>query len=454
MSRFFPRIFAVIWLAATLTGAVGTAVDVFANPRSREEERHRLEVTALRLEAIEAMKQAASGERPTDRLEEFQARTGAAIYLFRDDGTVFSPKTPPGPVREVALAVRERGEIEEERQNATLVGLSLPNEHYVAVGRVRRTPVWARLLGEDQPALRVMLLLASSALLAFFLARYLVTPIRSLRRATQRIAEGDLSVRVEPELGGGVLTELASDFDTMAQRVEDLLASQQRLLSDVSHELNSPLARLTVALELARRRSDGSDAEMLDRIEREAGRLGALVDEILTFSRLEGKGPERARLDLAALVHAVVHDAEFEATPLDVEVQATRVDEATLLADAELISRAVDNVIRNALRFTASGTTVDVSLERGSREVVLAVRDHGPGVPDDALDAIFDPLFRVESDRGRSRGGTGLGLAIVKRAVELHDGTVRARNVDGGGLRVELSFPLPAKPAQPARKPG
>ncbi len=448
MRRFFPRLFFVIWLGALLIGASVTLIDAFANPSTRLEEHHNLEVDALRLEAIEVMKEASRGARPTDRLRRFRERTGATIYLFRDDGLLFAPKTPPTNVRDLAARVRAVGrDVEERHENGTLVGLTLPNSRYVAVGRVLRTPAWARALGEDQPAIRITLLVLASALLALLLANYLVRPVRSLRRATRRIAEGDLAARVGPQLDHGVLAELGEDFDTMAARVEALIEARERLLSDVSHELNSPLARLRVALELARGKAGEGAQAPLDRIEREAERLAALVDEILTLTRLDrAEGIERASVDLRAVVLDVARDAAFEARASEADVRLGEVADARLEGDVELLRRALDNVVRNALRFTAEGTAVEVSMSRDGDEARVRVRDHGPGVPDDALARIFEPLYRVEPDRGRSTGGAGLGLAIARRGVALHGGRIEARNADGGGLEVCLTLPLATLP--------
>lgn len=440
MKRYFWRIFVVIWLGAALTGASVTLVDAVANPPARLEQQHHLVVDAMRLEATAVMKDASLGHRVDRELQEFRDRTGAAIYLFGDDGRVHAPKTPPDHIRELAARVRAEGDIEERRDNGTLVGVRVPELPYVAVGRVRRTPTWARALGEEDAWVRITMLLVASGLLAFLLALYLVRPVRHLQDATARIAEGDLGARVKPELGTGLLSDLGADFDVMAERVEELLEERQQLLSDVSHELNSPLARLNVALELARKKA-GPDAEgALDRIGREADRLAQLVDEILTFARLERAEVRRESVDLTALVSDVVRDASFEAG--EQAVALGRRDTVELSGDGEVLRRAVDNVVRNALRFSPTGEVVHVDVERHDAEVRVRVRDRGPGVPDEELAAIFEPLYRVERDRARASGGAGLGLAIAQRAVAAHGGEITAKNSPEGGLVVTLVLPL------------
>jgi two-component system, OmpR family, sensor kinase len=446
LRNFFPRVFLVIWAGAALTGAAVVFIEAFANPPAHLEERHNLVLEAVRLEANLLVKEASLGHDVEGPLRGFRERTGASIYLFHDDGVVFAPKAPPDHVRQVAEHVRRTGEeIEESHYRAVLVGLTVPHHRYVAVGRIKTTPAWARAFGEDQPALRVALLLVPSGLLALLLARYLVRPVRSLRRATRRLAQGELGTRVSGELDRGVLAELGADFDAMAARVEALLGERQRVLSDVAHELNSPLARLRVALELARRRAGPDAAKALNRIEREAERLGGLVDEILTFSRLARDELPAEPVELAALLDEVARDAAFEVRAHDAEVRVTALEDATVRGDGELLRRTLDNVVRNALRFTAEGTTVELALRRDGDRARVEVRDRGPGVPEDMLEAIFEPLFRVEPDRARAAGGgegTGLGLAIARRAADLHGGAIHAANHEGGGLLVTLTLPI------------
>jgi two-component system sensor histidine kinase CpxA len=293
---------------------------------------------------------------------------------------------------------------------------------------------------------RIALLLLVTALVSFVLARVLTRPIRTLRDATHRIAAGDTSVRVGKVAGAGEeIASLAADFDRMTGRIEDLLGARERLLRDVSHELRSPLARLTVALGIARQRGS-ADAALLDRMEKESERLGELVSLVLTMAKLEEQhevhGPEDVRLD--ELVTTLVSDASFEAEGQRREVKLAKAESVVVRGDAELLRQAAENVVRNAIRFTAEGTRVDVELARRGDAAELCVRDHGPGVPDEALTEIFRPFTRVEAARERTAGGVGLGLAITERAVRLHHGSVVAENAEGGGLRVTIRLPVAA----------
>ena len=446
MRGLFPRFFLTFWIASTLIAAAFAIIETWAIPPEQIEHRHNLVIVALELEAAVILKEAEAGrsEHAQAQLRELRAETDVAIYLFRPDGTVLSPKPPPAHVSALAERVRRSGTTVELRQAAELHGFMVPHSDTVAVGRILRTPAWARALGADTLALRLLVIGIIAGLVSFFLARLLTRPLASLRRATQRIRDGDLSVRVASEIDSAndEIAELGRDFDAMAERVEQLLVAQQRLLRDVSHELNSPLARLRLALELARNKNrEGEDAgELLDRIEREARRLGSLVDEILTLNRLEHGGlAETAPVDLGALVEEVVRDADFEGEPMGSRVSLESDEAITLDGDKEILRRAIENVVRNAVRHTDEGE-IEVSLEAGD-PVVVCVRDHGPGVPEDALAAIFEPMRRVEPDRARKTGGAGLGLAIAKRAVELHRGTITADNADGGGLVVTIVLP-------------
>jgi two-component system sensor histidine kinase CpxA len=233
----------------------------------------------------------------------------------------------------------------------------------------------------------------------------------------------------------------------MADRIQTLLAAERRLLLDISHELRSPLARLSVAVELARSGKD-HDA-MLDRIEKEAIRLNELVSELLQVTRAEGdpslQKAETVHLD--ELLADIVYDSLIEAKAKDCTLDLKAPQPVTLTGDEELIRRAIENVVRNAIRYAPAGTSIEVELVKTGARARISVRDYGSGVPEDALPRIFDAFYRVDSDRNRASGGTGLGLAIARRAVELHQGKLEARNANPGLLvTIELPIHEPASP--------
>lgn len=304
--------------------------------------------------------------------------------------------------------------------------------------RPRMTPFFG-----DSPLryLRYAGLLFTALLLCWVLAKYLSSPIGKLRRATQKLADGDLSARVAEKVGRrrDELASLAKDFDLMAERIESLITSQQRLSRDVSHELRSPLARMNVALEIAKQKMNGEAAPQLARIEAESQRLNDMISRLLTLSKLEtgSKDFERRELNLRSLVEQVAADADFEASAKGKSVNVVTAAECRISGSETLIRSAVDNVLRNAVRYTAEGTSVEVALSNGDGKAKLTVLDHGGGVPDAELENLFRPFYRVGEARDRGSGGTGLGLAIAEQAILAHNGTIRAANTEDG-LRVEM----------------
>lgn len=321
---------------------------------------------------------------------------------------------------------------------------ALPNgERYVLIvawERPRLTPFF----GESPfRYLRYAGLFLTALLLCWALARYLSSPIGKLRRATQKLAAGDLTARVADQVGNrrDELAALAKDFDVMAERIESLITSQKRLSRDVSHELRSPLARMNVALEIARQKSNGETAQVLQRIENESQRLNEMISRLLTLSKLEtgSQDFDRRELNLKSLVEQVAADADFEANAKGKSVKILRADECRVLGSESLIQSAVENVLRNAVRYTKEGTEVEVSLSNGDGNAVVRILDHGGGVPEEELSNLFQPFYRVGEARDRGSGGTGLGLAIAEQAIRAHKGTIEARNTDDG-LEVEITL--------------
>jgi len=288
--------------------------------------------------------------------------------------------------------------------------------------------------------IRQLWVLGAVVLLCYLLARYLTAPLRDLQVALERFGKDDFSARTRStrrdELG-----RLARTFDQMAEHIQNLVAAERRLLLDISHELRSPLARLGVAIELARS-GENRDAA-LDRIQKESDRLNALVGELLQATRAEvdpnALRAQPVRLD--DLLAAIVGDCSIEASARGSCLKVEAPGPVTVSGDPELLRRAAENVIRNAIRYAPPQTAVEVSLVRNGAKARIQVRDYGPGVPEEALARIFDPFYRVQGDRNRDTGGAGLGLAIARRAVELHKGKLLARNAHPG-LLVEIDLPL------------
>ncbi|MGP2424751.1 ATP-binding protein [Yersinia sp. 2538 StPb PI] len=279
-----------------------------------------------------------------------------------------------------------------------------------------------------------------SALLAWNLTR----PMRQLRAGFERVAQGDLSVRLLPVMRRrhDELTEVARDFDSMAERLEALVSAREQLLHDVSHELRSPLARLQLAIGLAHQ-NPGNVESSLQRIEHESERLDKMIGELLALSRAENHdlADDDEYFDLHELVKVVVNDARFEAQVPGVEIllQVLPPIEYTVRGNAELMRRAIDNIVRNALRFSVHGQQVKVTLSLVDKSYQIQVADQGPGVEESKLSSIFDPFVRVKS--AMSGKGYGLGLAITRKVIQAHGGQVEARNGEQGGLVITLRIP-------------
>jgi signal transduction histidine kinase len=283
-----------------------------------------------------------------------------------------------------------------------------------------------------------------SGVICYLLTRYLTGPVLRLRAAARKLSGGDLTARASDhrprrdEIG-----ELVRDFNFMAGRVEALVTSQRQLISDISHELRSPLARVNATLGLARQRLGQS--VLFDRMERDTERLNEMIGRLLTLARLDMTTTvtEMQRTDLKALLLDIVADAQWEARERNCRVDLV-CDDCEIEAHADLLRSAAENVIRNAIRYTATGTAVEIRLECCHRDngdaAIIRVSDRGPGVPAGELSSIFRPFYRVADARDRQSGGVGLGLAIAERVARVHGGSVHAENRAGGGLEVVLAL--------------
>ncbi len=312
---------------------------------------------------------------------------------------------------------------------------------FALVVQWERQPAPSLFWGSTPAYFRLGGLLLTAVILCYLLALYLTSPIRKLREATQTLSKGELEARVPDRLGRrrDELGDLALDFNVMAERIESLMHSQQRLNRDISHELRSPLARLNVALEIAKQKSTPESSPVLSRIEKESERLNEMISRLLTLAKLESGSEivEPLRLSLGSIVREVAEDADYEAHAKGRSVTVSTNGDATVLGNENLLRSAIENVLRNAVRYTAEGTAVEVALSSQNGNARLTVSDHGGGVPDDELANLFRPFYRVGEDRTRTTGGTGLGLAIAERAVKAHKGTIEARNT-ADGLEVAI----------------
>lgn len=317
---------------------------------------------------------------------------------------------------------------------------------YTLVKTGRRPPGTLLAPGTAGVGLRLGVAALISALVSLLLARYLAAPLGHLSRTSRQLATGDLSVRVGDALDRrhDEFGQLARDLDEMAVRLQDLQQANQRLLRDVSHELRSPLARLRVALEIARNKDRSLVVDELDRIELESERLEKLVDEVLSLLR-ESSGTQElklSRFDLADLLQDLVATVNYEVgdgcDPIVLQAQPP----LSIEADRELLWRVFENLLRNAMIHSGDAGGIRVmAKEVDDQRFEVRVLDSGPGIEEAGLNKIFEPFFRVDEARNRDSGGHGLGLAIAASAVRRHDGRISASNRQQGGLEVHVVIP-------------
>jgi len=298
--------------------------------------------------------------------------------------------------------------------------------------------------------LNLLAVMLVGGIFCFWLARHIAGPVVQLSEAASRIADGwfdargDKSIRLRRDEIG----RLGVSFDRMAERIESLVRGQQRLLGDVSHELRSPLARLSVAEGLLRQCPPEEREEYLDRIELEVEHLDRLIGQLLTLARIDNgaDSSRKEKTELSSLIQEVAVDGNFEAQSRRCAVRVDSMDACTTTGTGEQLRRAIENVVRNAIRYTRPSTDVEITIRRqrvhALSRAVVQVRDHGPGVPSEHLEKIFLPFYRVPTVNGEQTGGAGLGLAITERIVRMYGGGVSAANAPDGGLVVKLELPL------------
>jgi two-component system sensor histidine kinase CpxA len=456
MRSLFVRIFLSYWIAQALFVVLAILVTLAIHPSS-EISRVQSQQARFLNEAVQAY-QTSGQEGARTYLRTVRDSQHVRLFLFDEQTRDLTGRTPPEWILRVArgqaaTADRLWGRFGPGRYLRQSIAAS-DGHSYTLV--IEFPPEEHGLFGpHGVPHLGILIAILSSGFVCYILARYLTSPIVQLRAATQKLASGDLTARAG--LPGSrrhdEMAELMRDFDRMAERLENLVTAQSRLLTDISHELRSPLARLNVALELARQRSGSDAVSALDRIDRETNRLNELIQKLLTIARLEAgdESIEKVPVHLEPIIHEIAKDAAFEAQARHCQVKATIADDCVVIGSPSLLHSAIENVVRNAIRYTQEGTSVEVRLEQGmgieadslqGPEAVVRVTDSGPGVPEDALDKLFRPFYRIDDARGRQTGGVGLGLAITDRAVRLHGGTIRVSNRPQGGLMVEIRLPL------------
>ena len=458
MRGLFFKIFAIFWIAQSLIFIISTALIVqhrfprpdilmdslFSNLRNQARE------------SVDAFETGGCGS-----LEAYAAIHGQTIALTREAGSSLCPGMPDlagGSGNGTRFPDHIIGRQVGQQYVWSVPFSSATNRNYVFLLARPHAPEghdpYPDLLHFAFPQLPVAIAVGGAT--TFVLVLLFTRPLVKLRKAARELAQGNLRTRVaEPAsksrfFRGDEFQALVHDFNHMAERLESLVGAQQLLLRDVSHELRSPLARLNVALELAREDTD-PDTEIethLGRIERETERLSKLIGQLLTLSSMEAMNQvnnfEPVVLD--ELIDQMIPDARYEAQQRRCTVSFQANAECVIRGNRELLYRAVENVLRNAIRYTAENSEVEIRLvaepEERSRVAVLEISDRGPGIPESELRSIFQPFYRVDRARSAETGGFGVGLAIAERAVKLHHGEIRAYSRAGGGTTIRIQLPL------------
>jgi two-component system sensor histidine kinase CpxA len=449
--RLFWKIFLPFWVAqALLLGALYLRLHYRLHserPWWIQPERQIMPVLAdLAVETYE------KGQRPALRtlLDQLSLRNRSEYWLLDSGGNELSGRPIRARVLEHAVeASKSEGMLHSYEPNVLLASLTTTSGRYTLVAEFIPPPLSERVPGDIIWTLKLGTIV--SALLCLIIAHYLSKPIERLRDATNELARGNLDIRVGSSIGSrrDEIADLVHDFDSMAGELRNQIQNERNLLSGVSHELRSPIARIRLALTLARGTEEEERDEMLDRIEQDTIQLDAMLERILTVARLES-GQLKAHLETLSLndvVDNVLQDARFEAAALNATISYSGSEDIPLKGDAGLLRSAVENVVRNAIFYSGEGGKINVVLRRESDTALLLVRDNGPGVPEHTLPLLFKPFYRVDDARGTTTGGMGLGLAIVRNAAAVHGGSVTARNVVPHGLEVELRLPVTTTPA-------
>lgn len=454
MRGLFFKIFIIFWIAQSFIFVISTALIVrrhFEGPQATFD----ILNSTMRADALSAVHAYETGG--CDALRAYGASISQAVALEDASGRLTCQIAGFEGIESAASTPARLSGIDVDGRYIWRLPIdSSGGGHYTFLlsrPRIAREPInWYHdLLRFSFPQLPVAI--AVGGLMTFVLVLLFTRPLARLRKAAGELATGKLTARVVWPgarwrfFARDEIHSLMHDFNHMAERLESLVDAQKLLLRDVSHELRSPLSRLSVALELARDDADSAMTTHLDRIERETERLNLLIGQLLSLSSMEAL--ERMEnfkpVSLNRLIERMIPDAEYEARQRACAVVFHDRARCTILGNEDLLYRAVENVVRNAIRYAESGTDVEIELAiqaaDGERRASIIVSDRGPGIPQDQLTAIFRPFYRVDSARSPHTGGFGVGLAIAERAVRLHKGELSAANREGGGATIRMTFP-------------
>jgi len=450
--RLFWKIFLPFWVAqAVLLGALYLRIHYrisSEHPWWIQPERREMPVLAnLAATTFEQQGQAAL----TTLLDNLSLQNRSRFWLVDGEGRELSGRAMPARVlSDAAKAAKTEGLHRSYEANVLAAIATTPHAHYLLIAELVPPPLSERVPGDILWTLKLGTLF--SAVVCLLIAHYLTKPIERLRAATNLLARGNLDIRVGENLGNrnDEIADLMRDFDTMAAELRKQIQNERSLMSGVSHELRSPIARIRLALTLARGADDTERQEMLDRIEQDAIQLDSMLERILTVARLESGQlkPTLEPLSLNDLLDDVLHDANFEAAATNATITYEGVENVRVNGDPGMLRSAIENVVRNAIFYSGEGGKIEVKLTTVRDAAMLEVQDNGPGVPPDKMMFICEPFYRVDDSRGTKTGGMGLGLSLVRNAIYAHGGAYALQNVEPHGFKVTLKIPtLPGPPA-------
>ncbi|MBA2656142.1 MAG: HAMP domain-containing protein [Tatlockia sp.] len=450
MRSLYWKIFLTFWLATILIIITTAWVTSEIAQKSSVPARERVFMDSYAHAAVITFE---SGQYKA--LKPWLAHTGEAkqitLYLLTNTGEIIGNQKPPEIVQQISInlardelddGLLKFGDIIVSHEIVSLSGKAYrlvavskkPLAHFVEIP-------WAGL------TLRLAIAIIISGFICYLLSVYLTKPLRLLRLAAKSIATGNLNTRVGHFKGHyrDEIAELSGEFDKMAEQIQEIMNSKERLLQDISHELRSPLARMQIAIELGRNKATHGAESEFNRMETECNRLNALIGEILDFARLDNPSTHlnKSLINLADLVKQVVDDANFEVGGSQAVVKFHASSNCELFLEERLVHRAIENIIRNAIRYSVPNPQIDVHLywAASNTDIIIDIDDNGPGVPEEQLEKIFNPFYRVDASREKKTGGYGLGLSIAQQAIKLHHGCIKAMNREQGGLRVKIVFP-------------
>ena len=456
MHSLFLRIFTLFWVAMALI--VGGSIAITLTVAAREYEAPELQRRPpVAIQASDVLERGGIGALKNWLSANKYSIADRDLFIIGPDGAdILGRRLPESAVRRLEYFSRDEfvnrnGNLRPGRAAPQILGAD--GGVFTVLLVPRRPSIFGALSLPEISLAIICMALVVTALTSWWLAQHLSAPIRRIQEGARALASENLGLRANAgrRVSAGLegrrdeLAVLARDFDAMVDQLRANRGATTQLLRDISHELRSPLARMRVALGLARQ-PPADLARQLDRMEREIERLDSLISQVLKLARLHGTDAPFAResFDLDELIEEVVRDANFEGAVKNCSVRLEGAAKTCVNGNRDLVRSAIDNVLRNAVRYSPQGVPVDVSVTHPQNGLAILIRDGGPGVPDKDLERIFEPFYRVAESRDRDTGGEGIGLAITAQVMKAHGGSAKAVNCQGGGFEVRLNLPQAA----------